>query len=340
MIIWLIAFTKQGGRLCAHLQDRLKGQGHSVQGYCKYETGGITRLTGELRDFTQKAFEKSHAVIFIGAAGIAVRAIAPFIRSKASDPAVIVIDEKGKYVIPILSGHMGGANSLAEAIAGMLEAQAVITTATDMNGNFAVDTWAVNNCCHIMNPEKIKEVSAAILKGEQVGFYCDFPVDGSLPQGLSAITGTRVGICIALQYEQYFEHTLHILPKRYILGVGCKKNIDCDSFESFIQRVLQQNEIWEYEIGAVASIDLKAEEEAILQLSRQWKVPFYTYSAEELSKVPGAFSHSTFVKETTGVGNVCERAAIAAGGTGLAVKKICGEGMTAALAIKDWRCRF
>ncbi len=340
MIIRLIAFTKQGGSLCEQLQNKLSRQGHSAQGYCKYETGGITMLTCDLKDFTQKAFEKSQAIIFIGAAGIAVRAVAPFISSKASDPAVIVIDEKGKYVIPILSGHMGGANALAGDIAEMLEAQAVITTATDLNGNFAVDTWAVNKCCHIMNPEKIKEVSAAILNGEQVGFYCEFPVDGPLPQGLSAATGTRVGICIALQYEQYFEHTLHMLPKRYILGVGCKKNTDGESFESFINGVLQQHGIREYEIVAVTSINLKAEEEAILQLSRRWKVPFHTYSAEELSKVPGAFSDSDFVKETTGVGNVCERAAIAAGGTGLAVKKICGEGMTAALAIKDWRCRF
>lgn len=340
MVIQLIAFTKQGGSLCAGLQRDLNRQGHMARGFCKYETEGTALFKGPLKEFAKNAFEKCGAVIFIGAAGIAVRAIAPFIRSKTVDPAVLVIDEKGSYVIPILSGHMGGANALAAGIAGMLGAQAVITTATDLSGSFAVDTWAANNDCHIMNPKEIKEVSAAILKGEQVGFYSDFTVEGPLPAGLAVVTGTRAGICISRQYRQCFEHTLHLLPKQYILGVGCKKDTDFECLLNFINSVLQKNNIKSYAIGTIASIDLKAEEKALQELGRLWKVPFRTYAAKELSSLEGAFSKSDFVKETTGVDNVCERAAIAAGGARLLLKKTCGNGITLALAERDWRCRF
>ncbi len=340
MKIRMAAFTKQGGSLCLRLQQELGKQGYDIESYGKYDTEGVKPLPGSLQDFTQKAFEECQAIVFIGAAGIAVRTVAPFISSKDRDPAVLVIDEKGRYVIPILSGHIGGANKLADTVAEILGAQAVITTATDINERFAVDTWAVNAGCHIANIEKIKEVSAAVLNGEQVGICSDFPVEGRLPENVIISDDTRVGICISSVYRQCFPQTLHLVPRQYVLGIGCRKNIGCESLLDFANSVLGANGIQPCEIEAVASIDLKAGEKALLALSRQWRIPFYTYSATELSQVHGEFTGSGFVKGVTGVDNVCERAAVKANNGSLVVRKISRDGMTAAVSKKEWRCRF
>ncbi len=122
----------------------------------------------------------SDAVIFIGACGIAVRSIAPYVASKKTDPAVLVVDECGKFVISLLSGHLGGANELAEnSSAEILEAMPVVTTATDLHHRFAVDVFAKKNNCAILNMKAAKEVSAALLAGKKVGFYSEFPWDGN-----------------------------------------------------------------------------------------------------------------------------------------------------------------
>ncbi len=340
MKIQLVSFTNQGGQLCALLQNELNRQGHNSVGYCKYDIDGIKPLVCDIRSFTKYAFDTCEAIIFIGAVGIAVRAIAPFVKSKQSDPAVLVIDETAKYVIPVLSGHIGGANDLALSLSHILSAQAIITTATDCNDRFAVDTWALKNGCHIANIENVKHISAAILKGEKVGLYSDFPIEGDLPGGLIFSNNTRVGICISKEEKHYFEHRLHLIPRQYVLGIGCKKNTKYDSLIDFIDSILLEYKISQYQIEAIASIDLKADETALLGMSKEWRVPFYTYSAQELSLVPGDFTESSFVKATTGVGNICERAAIKACGGKLLVNKTCRDGMTIAIAKKEWRCNF
>ena len=123
-------------------------------------------------------------VIFIGACGIAVRSIAPYIVGKKTDPAVLVIDECGNFVISLLSGHLGGANELALRCAGYLGATPVVTTATDLHSRFAVDVFAKKNGCAIFHMKAAKEASAALLAGEKIGFYSEFPWEGELPEGL------------------------------------------------------------------------------------------------------------------------------------------------------------
>lgn len=113
-------------------------------------------------------------MIFIGACGIAVRSIAPFVASKKTDPAVLVVDECSRFVISLLSGHLGGANELAGTAAKILDAMPVVTTATDLHQCFAVDVFAKKNDCGILNMKGAKEVSAALLAGEKAGFFSDF----------------------------------------------------------------------------------------------------------------------------------------------------------------------
>ncbi len=150
---------------------------HKEQIHSRFYKGSCGKWTGE-------QFENADSIIFIGAAGIAVRSIAPFIQSKKKDPAVLVVDEWGKFVISLLSGHLGGANELACLAADILQAIPVVTTATDLEGKFAVDVFAKKNNCHIFRMKEAKEVSAALLAGEKVGFFSEFPCEGELPDGL------------------------------------------------------------------------------------------------------------------------------------------------------------
>ena len=256
-------------------------------------------------------FSSCEALLFIGACGIAVRAIAPLLRDKTADPAVLVMDEMGRHVIPLLSGHIGGANALALEIARRTGAEPVVTTATDLRGVPAVDTWAVNNGCAIENPAGIKAVSSAALAGKTVGV---------------AITERIV--------KPPFPVTLFLRPRTLILGAGCKRDTAPEVFEGSALGFLKDCGVSLLSVKALATIDVKKEEKAFLWFCEKYRLPLLTYSAEELKAVPGRFSHSDFVEKTVGVGNVCERAAAAEGGR-LLMGKTAVDGITFALAGED-----
>ena len=163
-----LAFTDTGLALARRLADALPG---SVD---RCGSGGVS-----LAGWTALQFAQSDALVFVGAVGIAVRAIAPHCRSKASDPAVVVLDECGRFAVPVLSGHLGGANNLARALAAVCGAVPVITTATDAHGIFAVDEWAKHQNCTVLEAERIKHVSSKLLAGQSVRFAAEFPVQGT-----------------------------------------------------------------------------------------------------------------------------------------------------------------
>ena len=183
MRISIICFSLTGYMTAEDLQKDLQGKGYTAEIYkkSKYLDDSIAESTGI---WAGRHFETDDAIIFVGACGIAVRSIAPYVASKKSDPAVLVIDECGKFVISLLSGHLGGANELTLEVAELLGAVPVVTTATDLHHRFAVDVFAKKNCCGIQNMKAAKEVSAALLAGEPVGFYSEFPWTGKLPEGL------------------------------------------------------------------------------------------------------------------------------------------------------------
>lgn len=181
MKIALICFSltgqETGEKLCRSLETI--GMTVVLDKKSKYLPDSIKVSTSA---WAGKKFADSDALIFIGATGIAVRSIAPYVASKKSDPAVLVIDECGHFVISLLSGHLGGANELALKVAEILHAVPVVTTATDLHHRFAVDVFAKKNNCSIFNMKAAKEVSAALLAGRRVGFYSEFPVEGELPE--------------------------------------------------------------------------------------------------------------------------------------------------------------
>ncbi len=287
----------------------------------------------KLRECVEEFFEQNNLLIFVGAVGIAVRGIAPFICGKDVDPAVLSVDELGQFVIPLLSGHLGGANAHGEDLAKYLGATAVVTTATDINQVFAVDVWAKKEQLWIQNIDHIKYISSALLKGEKVGLITEYAMD-KLPEELEQVelAGIQSGVLISEIYRQVFPHTLWVTPKSYVLGIGCRKNIEIDKFEIQLLNFLEEQKIPLDLVGTIASIDLKAEEEAILRFAEKYDIEFLTFKSEVLAQVEGEFHNSDFVKSVTGVDNVCERSAVlASGNKKIRIQKTVLNGMTIAV---------
>lgn len=302
-----------------------------------------------LSAWTKEQMEKGNALLFIGACGIAVRAIAPFITDKLHDSPVLVMDEKGKYVIPILAGHMGGANELAHFIAEKTGAEPVITTATDINQKFSVDMFAKKNNLFIVNKDGIAKVSAKVLAQKEVTIAIEPGHGGekiSLPQGIHFIAyppKQPVDILITSENSTLeIETALLLRPKEYVIGMGCRKGKEAEKIEDLIEQSLHEMGISYTQIAVLASIDVKSKEEGLLAWSRTHQVPFLTYTAEELQGVKGVFHPSDFVRERVGVDNVCERAALRACGPDgkLVYEKHAVDGMTIAIAKREWSVTF
>ena len=305
--IVLAAFTRAGALLAARLAGALGGRAF-VPGRCLVP--GTEPLEGTVGDWAELWFPHAEALVFVCACGIAVRAVAPHVRSKAEDPAVLVLDERGRHVVPILSGHIGGANALARRIAALTGGAAVLTTATDVNGLVAVDEWGVENDCAIENLGAVKQVSSAILEGRPVGV---------------AVT----------EQEQPapWPVTLWLRPRRLVLGAGCRRGSDPEAAAKAAADFLEGAGVSPLSLCAVASIDLKRDEQALIALAERYGVPFLTFPADALRAVPGRFSASERVRLATGVDNVCERAAVLAAGNGVLLRsKTLYPGTTFALA--------
>lgn len=330
MNIGIITFTAGGYILGERLNACLFAAGH--------EAGLFRCAAGTLTGWTKSHFMTEHALIFIGAAGIALRAVAPHIKSKTTDPAVIVLDEQGRFVIPLLSGHIGGANELAKDIAAMLDAIPVITTATDCGGIFAIDTWAHKNKLRILNPERIKYVSARLLNGETVTYRSLFPVDGDLPDGF-AENSKQYDISITIKTKGN-ETALKLVPPVLTLGVGCRKGVSASDLAYTFEMLLRKASFHKEAVAQVCSIDLKADEPGLLEFCRQNGFPFKTFSAEKLNAVRGHFTASEFVRKTTSTDNVCERSAVLGSGGELLTKKDAGNGITMAFATAPYSVRF
>ena len=312
--IALAAFTERGRVLASKLAESL---------------GGCVREKDRpLADWTRESFTSCEALIFVGAASIAVRSIAPHIRSKATDPAVLCVDENGRWVIPILSGHLGGANALAQRVAALTGGDAVISTATDINDLFAVDLWAKQQDLSVLQPERIKNVSAKILRGETIMIDCTLPISGCTPKLVKC--GTPGDVVVS--YRVCGTEALQLVPRILTLGIGCKRGTSAEALGQVFKAFCAERGILPEAVINAASIDLKQSETGLLSFceARGWPLRFY--SAEELRGARGDYTASAFVESVTGVDNVCERAAVLCSNGRLIEKKFTLGGVSFAAA--------
>ena len=361
MSIISLSFTGIGTELNRRLCEKLKKNFHLERGanacigYApeKYAGEGILPLPADKAALIGSRWGQS-AYVFIGAAGIAVRYIAPWVKDKYTDSPVLVIDEKGQYVIPLLSGHVGGAAALADEVADMIGAVPVHTTATDVQGKFAVDVFAKKNGLVITDREAVKKISAGLLNGEKAALYIEDPfvnVTGTPPDEIVLCESFKKAeqysyqIIITGSLEQHVKGresevkepeqegcSLLLLPRNIAAGIGCRKGIEESVLENGFLGILAENGVDIRQVKSIASIDLKKNEPALLHLCEKYRIPFETYTAEELRSVSDVTTASEFVKKITGVDNVCERAARLSCSAGSMIQgKRIREGMTAAL---------
>lgn len=378
MKLAIISFTENGIKLSQTVAKSLSGSKVTLYTKCSRYTAEdlkVQWVKESLQVWTAQRMAEGDALLFIGACGIAVRAIAPNLTDKLHDVPVIVMDEEGQYVIPILSGHVGGANELARELAGLMDACPVITTATDVQKKFAVDLFAKRNHLEIMNKDGIAKVSAKALVGEQLTIavrakniecyhpkFCevceeDFTEaenqllrEASMHKQDQEVCGVESPLRLVpyvknQQIDIVVSETpdnknalIWLRPKRYVVGMGCRKNKDTEELLAFYQETLEQAMVEPGEVYALASIDKKKDEPGLLAISERMRIPFFTYTAEELNRVGACVHSSEFVKAQVGVDNVCERAALAgceANGT-LIYEKQAFDGMTIAIAERNW----
>lgn len=321
-MIGIVAFTKKGCELGKQLSAELSGKLWAADRLAEeLELPGC----GSLSRWAEARFQDCEALVFVCASGIAVRAIAPFVKDKFTDPAVVSVDEAGRFAVPLLSGHVGGANDLARRIASFTGGQAAISTATDVNGLFAVDQWAREQNLVLCERKRAKEVSAALLEGRPVGLKSSFAIQGSAPRGFSEAAKGELGVCISdTAAEEPFSATLHLVPKAVTLGIGCRRGTPKSQLREGLLEFLKQSAIPQEAVIGLASIDLKQDEPGLLDLAGDFGWPLKFFTAQELSKERGDFAPSGFVKRITGVDNVCQRAAQRAGGRIIVSKTVCG----------------
>lgn len=383
-----IAFSQRGFALAQQIAEALGGEAIRSSKKFPHARGdeGIAPQAEPMnvQQWTRKYFNESDALIFVGAAGIAVRAVAPYVQDKTTDPAVVVIDERALHVIPLLSGHLGGANDLARRIAHLTGSDCVITTATDVNGVFAVDEWSKHQNCSLLEKEKIMHISGRLLAGDRVTVYSPWEITGEVPEGIDVIPpemdpyaeewdapeepgetdawedkyGEPDGeayegpdlatekaawpdpneIDISLDIEVIKRRPLHLIPQICVLGVGCRRGTSAETIEERLLEILELTGVHPAAICAVASIDLKKDEPGLTSFCERHGWPLIVYSTEELQQAEGDFTPSAFVSSITGVDNVCERSAVLAAGNGeLIQKKLAVNGVTMAMAMKEYR---
>lgn len=227
-------------------------------------------------------FSRRDALIFVGACGIAVREIAPYVRDKKTDPAVLVLDERARHVIPLLSGHIGGANRLTVQLSSALGAEAVITTATDVNGKFAVDEFAARAGCAISDMQLAKAFAAGILERE-MPLCSAFPIVSPLPGGVYEAGSGALGVYIGCDVREPFQKTLRLIPKKLRVGLGCRRGVCASAITSAIQRVFAENRLDLRAISGIFSIDLKKDEPGLLQACRGKRLGGFVLSCADLA---------------------------------------------------------
>lgn len=318
MDIQTVCFTENGYELAQRIASEC--QTHSIDIFYKKLSEIPTA------EICAQAFAEQKALLFIGATGIAIRMIAPFVRDKLTDPPVLVMDEKGLHVIPLLSGHVGGANELALELAQLTGADPVITTATDLNRAFSVDLFAKEHGLGIVNREGIAKVSVKALEGKPIVLSVkDYPPAEPVDVLITDEDTASDNALITLTTSK---------KKRLTLGIGCRKGAPVETIEAQVLTVLGEHDIDISAVHAVATIDIKKDEEGLLAFCRKYSLPLITFDADMLNKAQGDFAHSDFVLKTTGTDNVCERAAVLAAGpeAQLTVRKTANEGVTVAIA--------
>ncbi|MDR3597904.1 cobalt-precorrin 5A hydrolase [Clostridium sp.] len=305
----------------------------------------VTYRYGEdfkLHDVTRQTMKNSQAIIFISSTGIAVRAIAPFLKGKDKDPGVVVVDLSCKYAINILSGHLGGGNELTFKVSKILNVMPIITTASDNLGIIAPDLLAKQNNLVIEDLKKAKHIASVLVDKKTIGVKDDYNMV-LISKGYESVEKLREN-CIWITHnlkdnsqeniseEADYSKVLRLIKKDIVLGIGCRRGTPYEKLKEFISDKLIKYNLDIRSVAIVVSVDVKANEDGIIKLAENLNCPFKTFSREEIKKVQDKYDKSEFVLKTIGVTSVCEPCVDIAGAE-IITSKIKHKGMTLAIGV-------
>ncbi|MEE4353002.1 MAG: cobalamin biosynthesis protein [Desulfatiglans sp.] len=315
----IYALTPQGARLGKILADKLSGDlflsRHSA-GLC--EAACFDRL----HDAVSENLLKYPRHVFIAAVGIVVRVIAPHLRSKRDDPAIVVLDQKGRHAISLVSGHLGGANALAHEVARLTGGEAVITTATDTEGVPSMDMFAEKRGLFIANVNAVKGVNMAVLEGRPVQVFDPEDRLGLKNREIPGLIVDRVenkedwnlsepGVWVTWRLETAGpgENRLILHPGSLVAGIGCNKGTSGTEILNLVLTTFKDNSLSLESLKCIATIEAKRDEKGLIEAADKLKVPLLFVDPSEIEsiRVPNP---SFMVEKHMGVASVCEATAI------------------------------
>ncbi|MDH3346540.1 MAG: cobalt-precorrin 5A hydrolase [Desulfobulbaceae bacterium] len=304
----ILSLTQGGHQLAIRLAEHFPG---ATPLHCR----------GTVRSTVKKAWTRYDALIFIMATGIAVRTIAPLLRDKYHDPAVVVCDEAGHYAISLLSGHLGGANELANQVARTLNGQAIITTASDVLGRTALDIWIKDNNLTVHQPKGLAVIMGRLVNNGFITLYSDYPLPPLPPDIQHINTIKNADLVITSRTEKYLSCFV-LIPKSLVVGIGCNRGVSAKCIERACTEVFADHGLFLNAIRNLASIDIKADERGLLDFAagKGYEIDFF--SSSQLNEVAN-ISESQAVLRATGAKGVAEPASIlSAGNHRLIVRKV------------------
>lgn len=329
MKIAIITITKNSQDLAAEVLEILKEDPTIFK---------VDVFNKNVKNTLKSTFNEYDCIIGIMAAGIMVRNICGLMGNKLEDPAVLVMDDAGKHVISLLSGHFGGANEIARKIADVIDADPVITTATDTHGKIGIDSFAKKYYLNIENPEKIKVINAALVN--------DKIPELSVPSSFDFILNDPM---VKLSYNMFesdnddlkvlFRDTWIILkPEKFVVGIGARKGISKNSVENAIKEAMNILKLPVQRINAISTGEMKKNEAGIIETASKLHIPLEIIPLDELKSFDDKeCSKSSFVREKFGISGVCEPSAFIAAGKNskLIFKKTAFNGVTVAIAVSN-----
>jgi cobalt-precorrin 5A hydrolase len=340
----VLALTPEGSKLAAHIAAELEQSSLYLPDEQASSIGGAYPFT-DFKEAFAKCMSKHKRLVCVMATGIVVRFLAPLLKSKDEDPAVVVLDEMGRNVISLLSGHLGGANRLAREIAAITGGREIITTATDVQGKISFDDLAGQAGLVIENSDRVKTMNMALLKEKQIGLYDPGKwLQRYLPEtaGLKILQLPEEASKARLSGWIFVSDTLGsfepppcliLRPKSLVVGVGCKRGTEAAEIDAALNRVFEEYKLSLLAVRNLATAELKKDEEGLNELVKLYHWPAVYYSVSDLQAPVEVPSPSDKVMKHLGVESVCEKAAVLSAGAEelLVPKQILGK-VTVAVA--------
>ena len=353
--IAVVAITRRGVETALKIKEALDKAGLNSTVYApkKYSQNDVVTLEKKLGDFIKDTYSTVDALVAVMATGITIRAVAPLLESKLTDPAVVGVDATGKFVISLLSGHYGGANELSRTIAKGIGATPVITTASDVTGKMSVDEIAKILHLTIQNPESLVAVNSAIVNGDHLvvvlsgdvkiptnAFSCyEIKKAENGMQALEIINRYDAGIIIThepLSIAKFVKPFTILKTKNIAVGLGARKDSTADSIIQAVETSLERLNIPLSSVNRFATVDIKRNSKPMVEAVERLSAPLEFLSVDALRSVSYSdlSPDSAMVQEKIGVGGVCERAALLVAGKNskLLMKKTKLNGVTVAIA--------